>query len=156
VPKHDYTYRIDSAKLNSAIQYAQQSLNVKPGVMRNIKVAGHIFRNMPVYERGGTSVQSLFEGYCAVYDTQSRVGRDTFSELLHLLSKRGETKAGLSTYSINLRYAISIFKLMLDKIGTFDYADNTKKLEAKARIKELKDEWDSIFKFILWEYANVH
>ena len=52
VPKHDYTYRIDSSKLTTAIRFIQDSICVKPGVVRDVSIAGHVFEAMPVYERG--------------------------------------------------------------------------------------------------------
>ena len=32
--------------------FLQESLCVKPGVTRDVRIAGNTFKNMPVYERG--------------------------------------------------------------------------------------------------------
>ena len=52
VPKQNYTYRIDPIKLSTAMTFLQESLCVKPGVTRDVRIAGNTFKNMPVYERG--------------------------------------------------------------------------------------------------------
>ena len=67
IPKHAYTYHIDSNKLGTAVQFIQQSLCLKPGVVHDVSIAGHIFCNMPIYERGGKSVDSLLEAYRVVF-----------------------------------------------------------------------------------------
>ena len=67
IPKHDYRYRIDSKKLATAIKFLQDSLCVKPGVVRDVSIAGHVFEAMPVYERGGKSIDSLNDAYNNVF-----------------------------------------------------------------------------------------
>ena len=51
IPKHNYSYRIDSGKLVTAIAFIQESLLMKPGVARDARIGGNTFKNMPVYER---------------------------------------------------------------------------------------------------------
>jgi len=109
VPKHNYTYRIDSTKLSTAITFLQESRCVKPGVTRDVRIAGNTFKNMPVYERGGKNIESINEAYNNTFAEGERVGRDIFVELTQLLTKKSESKAGLSTYYINLRNSASIF-----------------------------------------------
>ena len=57
LPKHNYSFRIDSGKLVTAITFLRESLRVKPGLSRDVSIAGHVFKNMPVYERGGKSIE---------------------------------------------------------------------------------------------------
>ena len=52
---------VDSNKFISAIRFIQDSLYAKPGVVHDADVAGHVFASMPVYERGGKSIESLNE-----------------------------------------------------------------------------------------------
>ena len=60
---------------------------------------------MPFYERGGKFIKSLNKAYNDTFDENVRVGKPTFTKLIKLLTKKGESKAGLSTYYINLRYS---------------------------------------------------
>lgn len=48
IPKHNYTFRIDSSKLIATVEYLQESLQLKPGRMRDVSVAGHRFTNVTV------------------------------------------------------------------------------------------------------------
>ena len=36
---------------------------MKAGNLRNVTIAGHKFKNIPVYERGGKGIRSLFKKY---------------------------------------------------------------------------------------------
>lgn len=78
VPKHDYSFRIDAGKIASCIQYLQQTLQVKPGSSRDVSISGHVFENMPIYERGGKSKDSLYNAYVTSFDDAQRIGRQTF------------------------------------------------------------------------------
>lgn len=75
IPKHDYSFRVDAYKLSTAIEFIKESLCVKPGVVRDVTIAGHVFKSLPVYERGGKSIESLNEAYSAVYEKDQRVLR---------------------------------------------------------------------------------
>mmetsp|Transcript_27310 Transcript_27310/g.39559 ORF Transcript_27310/g.39559 Transcript_27310/m.39559 type:complete len:194 (-) Transcript_27310:94-675(-) len=97
IPKHTYTHRVDATKLGTAVQFIQQNLCVKAGAVRDVSIAGHTFRDMPVYERGGKSIKSLLEAYRVAFVEDERVGEHTFAEITRLLTKRGESKCGLST-----------------------------------------------------------
>ena len=59
IPKHNYTFRTDPSKVVSIIEYLQEKLQFKPGRMRNVTIADHIFTNLPIYERGGLSLESM-------------------------------------------------------------------------------------------------
>lgn len=120
IPKYNYTFRVDSRKIWTVLSFLQSSLCVKPGVVRDVTVADHRFTNMPLYERGGKSVERLFEAYKSVHPENQRIGRILFIDIVKLLTKRGESKAGLSTYYINLRYASSVFKQMQFRSTNFD------------------------------------
>lgn len=125
VPKNNYTYRIDSNKLSTAVVFLQQSLLVKPGVLRDVTISGNIFKNIPIYERGGKSVESLYEAYKKSFPKKDVIGRDTFTDLGKLLTKRGESKAGLSTYYIQLRYSGKILVEMMKRITCFPYSNSS-------------------------------
>ena len=156
VPKHNYTYRIDSTKLSTAITFLQGSLCVKPGVTRDVSIAGNTFKNMPVDERGGKSIESINEAYNNSFAEGERVGRDTFVDLTKLLTKKGESKAGLSTYYINLRYSASIFTQMMKRVSCFPYADSDEQRAVKKEADTLIEEWKKIQMFLMWEYSNRH
>jgi len=156
VPKHNYTYQIDSTKLSTAITFLQESLCVKPGVTRDVRIAGNTFKNMPVYERSGKNIESINEAYNNTFAEGERVGRDTFVELTKLLTKKGESKAGLSTYYINLRYSASIFTQMMKRVSCFAYAGSDEQRAVKKEADTLIEEWKKIQMFLMWEYSNRH
>ena len=58
--------------------FLQESLLVKPGVCRDVRIEDHVFRNMAVYERGGKSIESIYDSYSNVFQNDERVSRDTF------------------------------------------------------------------------------
>ena len=49
LPRHNYTFRIDSNKICNSISFLQESLQVKPGCTRNVKVAGHLFSDIYLF-----------------------------------------------------------------------------------------------------------
>ena len=142
IPKKKYSYRINFNKLANAMTFIQESLQVKPGVVRDVNIVGNIFRNLPVYERGGKSIKSLTEAYNNSFIASERVGKHTFSLLLNLLTKRGESKAGLSTYYINLRYCSRVFSNMMKRLNYFvdDIAQNDSST-LKNDVTSIHDEW---------------
>jgi hypothetical protein len=155
VPKHNYTFRIDAAKISPVITYLQESLQVKPGYVRDINVAGHVFTAMPVYERGGKTKESLFKSYKdALQDPLLRVGEQTFLDILKLITKRGETKAGLSTYYIRMRYSSQTFLDMLTRLRELECFDNGV-LIVNGTL-HLQEEWENLQQFIMWSYSNQH
>lgn len=155
IPKHDYTFRVDAAKIAPSISFLQESLQVKPGYVRDVNVAGHVFTAMPVYERGGKTKESLFQSYKNAYpDPLLQIGKPTFYEILKLITKRGETKAGLSTYYIRLRYSSKIFFSMLGRLRELQCFDDVSLIAA--RTKELGEEWDQLQQFMMWSYSNQH
>lgn len=116
IPKHNYTFRIDAHKISNAISFLQESLQVKPGSSHNVCVAVHLFRDMAVYDQGGKSQDDLLASYVGAIPSEERVGRQTFRDMIKLLSKSGETKAGLSTYYIHFRYSSNTFVLMMKRL----------------------------------------
>lgn len=71
---------------------------------------------MPVYERGGQTSEDMFIGYKEAVDSVLTVGEPTFRDLLKLLTKKGETKAGLSGCYIRLRHFGKTFGLTMLRI----------------------------------------
>lgn len=154
IPKHDYSFRIDSSKTVGAMHFLQSSLQLKPGYTRDVTVGGHTFNSIPVYERGGSTSEELFKAYKESVDTDLLVGEPTFRDMLKLLSKRGEMKAGLSTYYIRMRDFGKNFCLMMNRILEIE---NLRAQESVTlRIAELLEQWNDIRQFILWEYSNNH
>jgi len=65
IPKYNDSFRVDGNKIRNVMSYLQSSLELKPGIVRNVNVAGHTFHSLPVYERGGRSLLSMFQSYKA-------------------------------------------------------------------------------------------
>ena len=155
IPKHNYTFRIDGHKVSHAIAFLQESLQMKPGCTCNIWVSGHLFKDMCVYERGGRSGDNLVDAYTNAVPSDERVGRQTFRDMIKLLTKRGETKEGLSTYYILFRYSSNTFVLMmkrLDELGCFFRNQS----ELQGCVQKLVEEWKCIEQFLSWEYSSNH
>ena len=87
IPKYNYTFRVDEDKLITSIHFLQESLQIKPGTTRNVKVSGHIFRDMYVYDRGGVSIKNLVNSYSKAYEDHEHVGKHTFVDMIKLLTK---------------------------------------------------------------------
>ena len=89
---------IDTIKVISLIQHIQEHLQLKSGCLRNITIACHKFKNIPVFERGGKCIQSLFKEYQdALPENEGSIGFSTFHDIVKLLNLRGESKSGLCT-----------------------------------------------------------
>ena len=156
IPKFDYTFRVSASKLATAILFLKDSLSVKPGVVRDVTIAGHTFESLPVYERGGKSIESLNEAYSTVYRKEERVDIHLFVDIVKLITKRGEAKVGLSTYYINFRYCSSVFVKIMKRILEFEFSDNEVFKNIRRKVKHLQEEWERIQLFVMWEYANCH
>ena len=56
LPKYNYMFHIDTIKIVSLMQNIQENMQLKAGRLRNVIIAGHKFKNIPVYERGGKGI----------------------------------------------------------------------------------------------------
>ena len=45
------------------MQNIQENMQLKAGRLRNVIIAGHKFKNIPVYERGGKGIWFVFKEY---------------------------------------------------------------------------------------------
>ena len=153
LPKHNYTFRVDGLKLATAISYLQDHLQVKPGALRNVRMDGYTFKSVPVYERGGKTKEDLYKAYKGVTGDSS-IGRDTFYDLLVLLSKKGEAKAGLSVYYMNMRYYNEVFQRMMKRVNCFSLKEGSQ--DVGDQVNGLLEKWRAIYQFICFEYSSLH
>ena len=80
VRQRDYKCRVSPEKIASCITYLQAQLPIVAGRTRNMKIDGHVIKNLPVYSRGGKSLWPLFNDYKKVYaNKQTRIGRPIYS-----------------------------------------------------------------------------
>lgn len=157
IPRYNYTFRVDPKKLAHAMEFLQSKLKLKPGVARDVSIAGHRFVNMPVYERGGLPLKRLYATYKEAFKDEdvALIGRDLFFDVAKLLTKRGEAKAGLSTYYINFRYRSQVFVKMLQRMLSAAYPEDVK-AEIVTKVNQLVTEWSRIGDFVQWEYGSKH
>jgi hypothetical protein len=155
LPKYNYSFRVPAEKVSQLVMYLQSTLQVKPGITREVNIAGHVFHALPVYERGGTAIRDLFNTYVNAFpEKETRVGEPTFRDVVKLITKRGESKAGLSTFYIKLRYASQTFSLMLRRLQELAcFEDNSVIVDGA---KTLATEWEEHFQFLQYSYANQH
>ena len=53
------------------MQYIQDKFQLKDGRLQNVTIAGHIFKNIPVYERGGKYIRSFFKNNMIHYQKKN-------------------------------------------------------------------------------------
>ena len=63
LPRYNYIFHIDTIKDVSLMQHIQEKLQLKAGHFHNVTIAGHKFKNIPVYEHVGKCIRSLFKEY---------------------------------------------------------------------------------------------
>jgi hypothetical protein len=73
-----------------------------------------------------------------------------------LLTKRGESKVGLSTYYIKLIHCGIVFTRMMKRVGDLEYPSSEVQAIYKETITKLLLECDAIQMFVMWEYSNRH
>ena len=61
LPKYNYMFHIYTIKVVSLMQHTQENIQLKAGRFRNVIIAGHKFKNIPLYERGGKGIRFLFK-----------------------------------------------------------------------------------------------
>ena len=54
-------FRIDTIKVVLLMHYMQENIQLKAGRFRNVTIAGHNLKNIPVYECNGKAIQFLFK-----------------------------------------------------------------------------------------------
>jgi hypothetical protein len=114
--QQEYTYCVPPEIVIGALEYVMNTLQVVPGASRNITLGDYGFQCMPVYERGGWAISKIFEGYKISWGREDPVGRDTFSQLMQLLTKCGESQTSLSTYYVRVWYASDVYIGMLKRL----------------------------------------
>ena len=66
---------------------------MKAGRLRSITIYGHNFNALPVYERGGNSIEGMFKTYNdALPEGEYPVGEPSFNDIVKLLKMRGDLK----------------------------------------------------------------
>ena len=99
---------------------------------------------------------NLHNSYKELFTASQRIGRDTFRDVVRFLTKRGESKSGVSTYYIQFRYASSVFVKMINRIKDFHFKTQVSRVGRLAMSKELLDLWEKIEQFLKWEYSSLH
>ena len=59
--KYNYIFCIYAITVFSLIHKTQEKLQLKSVYLLNFTIAGHKFKNIPAYERGGKFIQGLFK-----------------------------------------------------------------------------------------------
>ena len=60
-----------------------------------------------------------------------------FADVVKIFTKYGESKAGLPTHCIQLRYSSKVFVEMMKRVLEFDYPDAGTKLEFKEEVADI-------------------
>lgn len=83
--------------------FLQESLLIKAGDVQNVTLAENHFRDLPVYEKEGKSIECLNAAYNDAYLSKDRGGMNLLTAIVKLLNKQGQSKADILTYYIQLR-----------------------------------------------------
>ena len=64
------------------MQYLREKLQMKAGRLRTITIAGHNFKVLPVYDRGGKSLEGMVKTYKdAITEIGYTAGESTFNDI---------------------------------------------------------------------------
>ena len=81
---------IDEIQVISLMHHIQEKIQLKAGHLRNVTIACHKFKNIPVYECGVKCIQSLFKEYNdALLKVKGSIGFITFHDTFKMLTFRG-------------------------------------------------------------------
>lgn len=152
-----YPFRVPIVKLISAMEFLSTKLPFRPGITRSITVGEYTFDFLPVYQRGGKNAKKLFKEYAKsqMEHGETFLGRHSFNELVKFLSKKGETKTGLSTYYVKLAHAFDNLGKMLEKIDSIAQAHSMELSEADKATKMTKESGE-LKDFLTYGYAKSH
>ena len=67
----------------SALEFLMTKLHYRPGMIRDVKVDGYTFYNLPIYEHGGKALRKLFDKYkdSIMGNIVKHLGRYSFTQL---------------------------------------------------------------------------
>lgn len=82
--------------------------------------------------------------------------RNSFIEIVKLLTKREDPNAGLSAYYIQLSYGGNVFIWMMKRVINFEFKNDATKNHLKKKAKRLMHERDSVQIFIIWKYSKCY
>ena len=101
------------------------------------------------------SFRIAVKAYETGVEKEKQVEKDTFFDIVKLLTMRGVSKADLSTYKNKFRHCKDVLLAMLKRTGElqFGMSSNTNLI---TRIKQLKDEWMKNCDFLTWNYGKHH
>ena len=153
-----YAYRVEPSKLRSAMEFLTTKLPFRPGLTRTMKIDKYIFKALPVYQRGGKSLEDLFFEYkkCQTNFNENALGQHSFVELVKFISAKGETKTGLSTYYVKLSHALTVFKEMLVRLKCIDELKIMKETWMGVVVDEFLKESDLLQDFLTYGYSKEH
>ena len=63
LPRYDNSFPVEGRRLFIAMEYLMTSLEVHVVANHGINMEGHIFTNLPIYERVGKIIAVCFENY---------------------------------------------------------------------------------------------
>ena len=122
-------------------------------LVKVIFLSGHKFTNLHVYETEGKSQINLYDNYKLLTPKEDQLGWTTFLDVIKLLTKRREAKAGLSKYYTSFRHAGTQFFDLIVRLTMFGRGIDNCLLEF---ISNVKNNWLDIYDFLTWRYAKSH
>ena len=96
-----------------------------------------MIKDLPIYERGGKYIDDLHKNYIDSVSNENALGYKTFQDIVKLLTKRGEAKAGLSAHFIRFQYIGRVFEDMLSRLCEFQYLSTKFGNQVKGKVKKL-------------------
>jgi hypothetical protein len=83
--------------------FLQNTLLVKPGVTQGLNIVNYLLKNLPGYEKDGSSVSSLCTASFSIFSESERIGVNKFADIVRLITEQGKSNAKLSIYYLQLQ-----------------------------------------------------
>ena len=123
------------------MQNIKENIQLKYVRLQNVTIACHRFINIPMYQRGGKCIRSLFKEYqYALPENEGSIGFPTLHDIVKLLTFHSESKSGLSIYFMKFRLGKNVFDHIVDRIGQMDL-NSSSSIEVIGSSKSVKKEW---------------
>lgn len=139
--------RVPLNQISQAMEYIMNVFQMIPGYMKSIHISGHYYSAVPVFTRGGQSLETTFKNFAnSIPNYKTHLGYPTFTLLLSLLTSPGKSHAGLSTYYIDLIHMSNIFIEITAYMNCISEGIGS----------ELKRDWEEHLLFVQYEYCTLH
>jgi hypothetical protein len=127
---------------------------VRAGQCRSVTLGGHIFLNLPIYERGGQTIKDLHVAYTDSFE--HTVGFATFRDIVNYSQREVRLNVVCQLTISDSDMLERIYKGMLAKLAQMPYTSSAATARIKVEIKDLHTQWKEMYLFLAYEYSFNH